>query len=68
MELTWQAKRAIAEDKRAQAYFKNVKCNATVRTSPLWDEDWSDSKELKVHPEHQQGLADWYASRTYHGD
>ena len=68
MELTWQEKRATAEGEKAQAYFKNVECNATVRTSPLWDEDWSDSKELNVHPGHHQGLAEWYARRTYHGD
>ena len=68
MELTWQMKRAIAEGEKAQAYFKNVKCNATVRTSPLWDEDWSNATELKVHPAHHQGLAEWYARRTWHGD
>ena len=70
MDLTWQMKRAIAEDKKAQEYFKAFKgkCNATVRTSPLWDEDWSNATELKVHPAHHQGLAEWYARRTWHGD
>tara|TARA_R110002020_G_scaffold71573_1_gene184843 strand:+ start:210 stop:467 length:258 start_codon:yes stop_codon:yes gene_type:complete len=27
-----------------------------------------ESTELKIHPAHQQGLADWYASREWHGD
>ena len=68
MTMTKQMQEAIKQDKEAQAYFKDVKCNATVRTSPLWAEDWSDSTELKVHPAHHQGLAEWYARRTWHGD
>ena len=63
MTMTKQTQEAIKQDKEAQAFFKDVKCNGVVRTSPLWDEDWSSSTELKVHPAHHQGLFEWYGRR-----
>ena len=27
-----------------------------------------ESTELKIHPAHHQGLAEWYARREWHGD
>ena len=70
MTMTKQMQEAIKQDKEAQAYFKNVKCCGVVRTTALWANaiDWSKAKELKVHEAHHQGLFEWYARRTDHGD
>ena len=70
MTMTKQMQEAIKQDKEAQEYFKGVKCCGVVRTTALWANaiDWSKAKELKVHEAHHQGLFEWYASRTHHGD
>jgi len=72
-----RCKAAKAETKRLQeklskplcADYQPRKAGAEAYIKPMPENPVQvESTELKIHPAHHQGLAEWYARRTWHGD